>query len=301
MYLLIRFTCIEENGWAGRQPGQGRKRKTSERDDRMIIREIKKNPFVTSSEVVERLQDLSISPRTVRRRIGEESDFKSCFAPRCPFINEKQAKARLEWCEQHKNWTPAMWEKVLWSDESPFVLRFNRKRRVWRISNSGWQPRNCVGTVKHDKKLNVWGCFSAHGVGRLYRIEGIMKKEDYVMILDNELRPSAATLFPDGNFIFQQDNDPKHTANIVKDWFGDNAIIKLEWPSQSPDLNPIENLWSILDMRLKDRKVNTLNELLLVLQDGWKAIPVETLRDLVHSMPKRIEAVIKAKGYATKY
>ena len=63
----------------------------------------------------------------------------------------------------------------------------------------------------------------------------------------------------------------------------------------------IENLWSILDMRLKDRKVNTLNELMLVLQDGWNAIPVETLRDLVHSMPKRIEAVIKAKGYATKY
>ena len=233
------ITSIREKGTAGRQPGQGRKRKTTDRCDRMIIREVKKNPFISSNEIAAILGDVSISDRTVRRRIGEESDFKSCIAPRCPFINVNQARARLLWCEQHQHWTPAMWEKVLWSDESPFVLRFNRKKRVWRKVNTAWDPRNCRGTVKHDKKINVWGCFAAHGVGRLYHVEGLMRKEDYIKILDNEMRPSAGALFLDGDFVFQQDNDPKHTARVVTEWFGDNNVTKLQWPSQSPDLNPL--------------------------------------------------------------
>mgnify|MGYP000465789738 FL=1 len=101
--------------------------------------------------------------------------------------------------------------------------------------------------------------------------------------------------------MYFEDNDPKHTANVVKDWFQDNAVEKLSWPSQSPDLNPIENLWSILDFKLKDRVVNTLPALFAVLEEGWNSIPVETLQDLVWSMPRRIEAVLAANGYATKY
>ena len=81
----------------------------------------------------------------------------------------------------------------------------------------------------------------------------------------------------------------------------DNGIVKLPWPAQSPDLNPIENLWAILDRQLKDRQPGTQDELFQVLQDGWNALDVDLLTRLVDSMPSRCQAVIDSGGFATKY
>jgi transposase len=81
----------------------------------------------------------------------------------------------------------------------------------------------------------------------------------------------------------------------------DTGVPILEWPSQSPDLNPIENLWSILDANLKNRTPQNEQELFEVLEEGWKELPIDLLERLSDSMPRRIEAVIKAKGFATKY
>ena len=74
-----------------------------------------------------------------------------------------------------------------------------------------------------------------------------------------------------------------------------------EWPSQSPELNPIENLWSYLDWTLRDRQVTNKAELWTALQEGWQALPVDLLTRLVDSMPRRLQAVIDSKGYPTKY
>ena len=69
----------------------------------------------------------------------------------------------------------------------------------------------------------VWGCLAAHGVGRFYLVESIMLKEQYVSILENHMYPSTMMLFPDQDFIFQEDNDPKHTARVTKQWFIDKG------------------------------------------------------------------------------
>ena len=88
---------------------------------------------------------------------------------------------------------------------------------------------------------------------------------------------------------------------FTKEWFYGFRVTVLDWPAQSPDLNPIENLWSELDRRLKDRKTNTKEDLFRVIEEGWNNLPKEYLKTLVESMPRRIEACIKNKGFATKY
>jgi hypothetical protein len=156
-------------------------------------------------------------------------------------------------------------------------------------------------TVKHDKRINVWGCFAAAGVGDLHRITGIMDQRVYHSILQRHLKPSIDRLFPLKNCFFQQDNDPKHTARSIKTYLDNYEVPTLQWPSQSPDLNPIENLWSILDEKVKDRCPQNETELFQVLQQAWNSLEVNTLERLADSMPQRIAAVIAANGYATRF
>jgi len=128
-----------------------------------------------------------------------------------------------------------------------------------------------------------------------------MNKEMYLNILEDSMVPSYNRLFHGDYSIFQQDNDRKHTSKVVKDWFEMNNMQKLEWPSQSPDLNPIENLWSLLDRKTRCRKPNNDDELFHILEEAWNTLSPELLDDLVSSMPRRVQAVIDAKGVATKY
>ena len=135
-----------------------------------------------------------------------------------------------------------------------------------------------------------------------------MDQDQYRQILIHQMQPSMNHLFPDSQrapieekAYFQQDNDPKHTALSVRRYF-DNANIRLmDWPSQSPDLNPIENLWSIFDLKIKDRKCSTEEELYDVIRQAWYELPVDLLTSLVHSMPRRCQAVIDSMGYPAKY
>ena len=99
----------------------------------------------------------------------------------------------------------------------------------------------------------------------------------------------------------QQDDVPKHNAKSVKNYIQSKQWKLLDHPPQSPDLNPIENLWRILDMKCKNRNCNTENELFEMLKSEWEKIENSTLEKLIDSMPSRCRTVAKSNGYATKY
>ena len=262
---------------------------------------VKRNRFIGARDILDQLDAVNVSETTIRSRIKESGEFKSYWACKKPFISPKNRKKRLAWAQEHLDWSPEQWMRVLWTDESPFVLVFNRRKRVWRLHNERYDPKCTIATVKHDKKINVWGCFAAHGVGDLYLVEGKLEQKQFKRILERHMLPSAERLFPDEDWIFQQDNDPKHTARSIQEWIGSQDIECFNWPAQSPDLNPIENLWSILDAKLSKRRPQNEQQLFEVLQEGWANLDVEMLTRLVCSLPDRCRAVIKAKGYPTKF
>lgn len=147
----------------------------------------------------------------------------------------------------------------------------------------------------------VWGCMSAAGVGNLHFIDGILNKDVYVDILKQNVKQSATKLGISNNFAFYQDNDPKHTAMVSRLWLINNCPKLLQPPPQSPDLNVIEHLWDYLAKKLYRKEINSVTELRTALQEEWLNVDPGFCQTLVDSMPRRLEAAIRSKGWATKY
>lgn len=160
-------------------------------------------------------------------------------------------------------------------------------------------------TVKHGGgSIMVWGCMSASGIGKMVVCEGRMDSKKYIEVMETALEPSLDMMFGDTNLDgvrFQQDNAPCHKSRATMSWFEKNGIELLSWPPQSPDLNPIEHLWSILKRKIREHSITSKETLKNCLIQEWNAITPEECKMLVSSLPKRIRAVIKAKGFTTKY
>lgn len=283
---------------------QPRARKTSAADDRIITRLAKSNPFITSAEIRDRVardHGIEVCSRTIRKRLNE-SDLRGCVAQHKPLVTKKNLKARLLFAKKYRNKPATFWRNVLWSDESKFN-RFGSdgKCHVWRPPKQQLNPKYTVKTVKHGGgSIMVWAAFSWHGIGPIAKIDGRMDKNLYQRILQDHMVPFAEENLP-LRWNFMHDNDPKHTSKLVKQWLLDQRIDVLPWPAQSPDLNPIENLWNDVEEHIKMRKPKNCSELWEAAQEGWSCIPVKRCQRLVDSLPDRLKAVIAQKGFPTKY
>ena len=166
------------------------------------------------------------------------------------------------------------------------------------------EPRTVKETVKHGGgSIMIWDCMTSKGPGLFRKIDGILIKETYKNILENELIETLEKYQIDKNqVIFQHDNDPKHTSKIVKEWISNNLQV-LRWPAQSPDLNPIEHLWALLKIRLNkyDTPPSGMIELWSRVKEIWESFTENECKKLCHTMPDRIKAVMRSKGRWTNY
>ncbi|KAK3557901.1 hypothetical protein QTP86_003300 [Hemibagrus guttatus] len=217
----------------------------------------------------------------------------------------RQRQRRLTWAKEKKNWTVAQWSKVqvvLFSDESKFCISFgNQGPRVWRKGGEAHSPSCLKSSVKFPQSVMIWGAMLSAGVGPLCFLKTKVTAPIYQEILEHFMLPSTDQLFEDADFIFQQDLAPAHTAKSSKSWLNDHGVGVLDWPANSPDLNPIENLQGIVKRKMRNKRPKNADELKATVKETWASILPQQCHKLITSMPRRIEAVIKAKGATTKY
>ncbi len=186
---------------------------------------------------------------------------------------------------------------VLISDESKCCISFgNQGPRVWRRSGEAQNPCCLKSSVKFPQSVMIWAAMSSAGVGPLYFLKSTVNAAIYQEILEHFMLPSAGQLYGDADIIFQQDLAPAHSAKATKSWFNDYGVTVLDRPANSPDLNPIENLWVTVKRKMRDTRPNNADD-----QNNLGFITPEQCHRLIASMPRRIDAVIHAKGGPTKY
>uniref|UniRef100_A0A8C2EQQ7 Transposase n=1 Tax=Cyprinus carpio TaxID=7962 RepID=A0A8C2EQQ7_CYPCA len=281
----------------------GRKRCTTNRENRSLMRIVKQNRFKNLSELHKEWTEAGVkaSRATTHRRVKQFG--YSCIPLVKPLLNHRQHQRRLTWAKEKKNWTFAQWSKVLF-----FFLYFkfcisfgNQGPRVWRKGGEAHSPSCLKSSVKFPQSVMIWGAMSSAGVGPLCFLKTKVTAPVYQEILEHFMLPSADQLFEDADFIFQQDLAPAHTAKSTKSWLNDHGVGVLDWPANSPDLNPRENLWGIVKRKMRNKRPKNADELKATVKETWASIPPQQCHKLITSMPHRIEAVIKAKGAPFKY
>ena len=141
--------------------------------------------------------------------------------------------------------------QVVFSDESIIQCTDEVSQYVRRRSGEAFN-KDCVHqTVKHPTQIIVWSVISVFGTGRLYIVEGTMRQDQYITVLRNKLIPQLRARAHEqgsqgiGGFIFMHDGAPCHRGRRVTEFLEDQGIETFPWPGNSPDMNPIENLWAI--------------------------------------------------------
>ena len=287
----------------------GRPSKLSSRDKQSITRQITSGKLDNAVQATQFINSIIPNPVTSQtvRNVLKESGFYSATKKKVPMLKLVHRQKCLKFARYHENWTVEDWKRVLWSDETKINrIGSDGKVYIWKQCGEAISDRTTTPTVKHGggNNLMVWGCMGWNGVGKLVEVQGKMDATQFCEILEEGLVESFEKLEMDEDErIFQQDNDPKHTSKKAQQWFEDNDIQLLDWPPQSPDINPLEHLWYHLKSQLQkyDTPPKGVHELWNRLVEEWNKIPPEVCQRLIESMPRRIQAVLKANGGHTKY
>ena len=144
----------------------------------------------------------------------------------------------------------------------------------------------------------VQGAIFANGKSQLAILEGNQTAESYIRTLNDFLLPLISE-GRRGTIVYQQDNATIHKAHITKMWLLYQNIQTIDWPAHSPDLNPIENVWVLLERRVyaNGRVFSTIDEQRSCILGEWQNSETETIRNLITSMPQRCLPILNNKGH----
>jgi transposase len=290
------ITKYQETGSVKDRPGRGRKRKLNASETKKAVRLAKKGKCAPE---ISRQFTKEVNPRTIQRLLKREGFFYG-KVKKVEYLTKKHKEQRVRYAEEMDGYN---WKTVLFSDEKQFELGGG--------STYAWQKvgqRPIKEYVDHAPKLMVWGAIGSHVKSELYFFEGSVDGQAYRTMLQKQLKENKLTYSPKcpkrlvGNWTFLQDNAKPHTAKetkkLLSSLIGDRLI---PHPSRSPDLNPIENMWSYLDRKVKAAKITSIKSLKRVLRKEWKALPWSEIRKSVDSMDRRLELCRETGGKRLPY
>ena len=287
---------------------QGRPLILDDRGTRLLRKCVMQNCFQSLHTILARFNhiykyDMSIC--TIRRYI-HKLGLNSFISRQKPFISKKNLRSRLNWAHDHKNWTDLQWKTVLFTDESCFSVRPMKNRlKVWKKKGQDLAMKHIVPTFKSGYlSVSVWGGFSSKGRTPLVGTIGSFDSNTYRSIIDNHILPFMEEKHGGvSSFVLQEDNCGAHRALSIASYFKEKGVARMEWPAQSPDLNPIENVWGLMKQNLRSRTVHPSSptDLFRILNDIWRNLPDSYFESLIESMPRRARLVHCSKGCSIKY
>jgi hypothetical protein len=242
---------------------------------------------------------------TTVMRVLHQHGLKPYVRPKAPTLEDRVFARRLEFCEHWAAQAPAMIRRLVFSDEHWINTNDHTTRTQWAPSKEGTTPRESKNTFNIPSFM-IWG---AIGVG--WRSELVFIKQrgprsgddgdgprgmdakKYVRICLSKIVPALLRR----RLIFQQDGARAHMARSTTAYLRGKGVETVEnWPPYSPDLNPIEQLWKILNDRIAEHAPNTFSALKEVAIAEWGALPQSMIDKLVLSFATKVEACRAAKG-----
>ena len=291
---LKRFV---QRGTIARKPGSGRALKLSPTILQIIERAMQEDDETTATQIQANLasHDVYVSLTTIlrnRRQMG----WIYRGSAYCQLIRNVNKQKRLEWAQQNLR---DNFDDVIWSDESSIQLDCHRR---YCCRKEGQRPRP-KPRPKHPTKVHVWAGISKKGATGICIFEGIMNAELFCQILRLTLLPFLEEKFPSpGSHRFMQDNDPKHCSRTAQRFYEEAGINWWRTPPESPDLNPIENLWHELKDYLRGMiKPTNKQELINGILTFWETVDEHKCSRYIGHLKKVIPKVIDFNGDATGY
>ena len=290
-----------ENAWSGGRPGL-----FTSGDKTKIVKEVRRKNTLTGVDV-SRNPNLNVcdaSTRTVQRLLLDRGLISSTNIPQS--LNDKQKQARLNFCEEYSKKPDSFWQKALFSDESDIFPQKCGKARLRR--HVGEEVDVDFGPMdKWDPRTNkAFGIISYNGVGPLVRYDGTIGSKTYTDLLQNNLLPNynglRGTRSRDSQRVYFHDQARAHTAKATQDWFKNSQVHGVFLPPRSPDINIIENCWSLLKDELfkKNKELKTKEDVWLAAQNIWYNKVDKLVPKLYGTIPMRLDKITESDGNRIK-
>ena len=303
--LLVSFASVTRiikklqlTGSVANLPRSGRPRKLSVAANAFIDQQMRSNDEMTSAQIQKKLakRGVAVSSSTVRRS-RKQQGWTLQRTAYCQLIRDANKVKRLEYAQRIME-SGDTFHNVIFSDECSISLMQYRRTCYRKVD----EPTKRKPKPKHPLKVHVWAGISRHGPTKICIFDGIMDADLFCNILETTLVPFIREKLPDHRFM--QDNDPKHTSRRARAFFEEKNINWWRTPPESPDLNPIEDLWHELKFFLESKvKPRNKQELVDGIKKFWakKVTPEKCTKYIDHVLHKAIPAVVEAQGAATKY